>query len=147
MVDSKNNTRKNIYPIDDFEGIASHLRIIPSKSITGRDHYEVREAFTIEDKEGNQFSFPQYFSSNGGDIPLPFRMIVPCGGRALPAYLIHDWYCDKANRSGSYQYREIGDNYFYQHLRDCGYAKWRAKPMSIAVKKYGEYLKASGKLK
>ena len=140
-------TRKNFYKIDEFEAIASHLRFIPAKKILARPTFEVREAFTIEDKVNNQFSFPQYFSSDGGTIPWWARPMFPSAGRFLGAYLCHDTECDRATRSGLYKYREDADKLFYYHLRQCGAAKWRAKIMSFAVKRYGEMLKAKGELK
>ena len=145
---TKNDKANNrFYPIEDFVSIASHLTIIPAKSILSLDHYELRESICIIDKKEQEFCFPQYFSSDGGSIPWAVRVMFPPGGRALPAYIIHDYYCDKATRSGLYRYREIGDKQFYQHLRDCGYARWRAWPMSKAVIGYGKYMKLTGKLK
>ena len=135
------------YSISEYESIASHLRVIPAKGILDRDRYELRESVCIIDGNGQEYCLPQYFTSDGGTIAWWARPMFPSGGRAIPAYLIHDYYCDKATRSGKYYYRSIGDNQFYDHLRSCGYAKWRCWIMSKAVKRYGDILKAKGVLK
>jgi hypothetical protein len=135
------------YQLSDYELIGYCLRLKPSKSILGRDGYIVAEKFAIIDDEGNPHIFDVGFESDGGTIPWWLRTIVPSGGRFLPAYLIHDAGCEDANKLGAYSIRYEYDKDIYKNLRGCGAARWRARPISSAVKRYGELLKATGELK
>lgn len=72
--------------------------------------------------------------------------MFPSGGRAIGAFLVHDQGCDLANKIKAYVYRAVADGRFFRHLRECGYAKWRASLMTFAVMRYGEMLKAKGEL-
>ena len=93
------------------------------------------------------FTFKKGFTSDGGTIPYLFRCVFPPFDRYLGAVFIHDQFCELANKTGLYAPRKEGDSLFYDLLRECGIARWRAYPMSGAVKTYGKWLKMTGKLK
>jgi hypothetical protein len=135
------------FDLNQFENIGFYLRLKPSKSILGRDGYIVAQKFAIIDDREMKHIFEEGYESDGGTIPWWLRPMFPSGGRALPAYLIHDKGCDKANETGKSVHRQRADDDFYRNLRGCGYAKWRARLMSSAVNRYGELLKATGELK
>ena len=141
-------TNHPCYLIDDFiEYTEFHLAVKISKKKLARNGYVVTHPFTIKDKSGYEFYFENGFASDGGTIPWFLWPVLRYNGRALAAFLIHDLMCSEANKLKSYLIRKSGDGNFFRHLRDCGIAKWIAKSASKAVRKYGEYLKASGKLK
>ena len=134
------------YNLKDHELISFHLRLRTSDHILGRDGYIVADKFIIIDTVGNKHLFKEGFASDGGTVPWWLRPMFPSGGKALPAYLIHDQQCDMANKTKSYPIRGSADAGFYHNLRECTYSRWRARLMSQAVLKYGIYLKVSGKL-
>ena len=141
-------TNHPCYLIDDFiQHSHEHLTVGISLKKLERNQYHVYSPFYIKDKAGYEFFFDYDFISDGGSIPWFLWPFLRYNGRAMPAFLIHDAACNRANESGLYIYRGQGDGDFYRHLRDCGIAKWIAKSASKAVRKYGEYLKSSGKLK
>jgi len=107
---------------------------------------ELLENVKMISKHGT-FNFKKGFISDGGTIPYFLRSTFPPFDRWLGAVFIHDQFCDLATKTGLYAPRKEGDNLFYDLLRECGIARWRAYPMSVAVKSYGKYLLHSGKLK
>ena len=141
-------TNHPCYLIDDFiENTEFHLAVKISKKKLERNGYVVTHPFYIKDKHGLEYFFDIGFESDAGSIPWFLWPFLRYNGRAMPAFLIHDAACDRANSSGLYIYRAQGDGDFYRHLRDCGIANWIAKSASKAVFNYGLMLKSSGKLK
>ena len=141
-------TNHPCYLIDDFiKHSHEHLTVGISLKKLERNKYHVYSPFVIRDKAGFEFTFGYDFISDGGSIPWFLWPFLRYNGRAMPAFLIHDMHCDEANKAKSYLIRQTGDGNFFRHLRDCGIPKWIAKAASKAVFKYGEMLRASGKLK
>jgi hypothetical protein len=141
-------TNHPTYLIDDFiDNTEFHLVPILKRKKLARNQYKVSHPFIIEDKKGFPFFFDEGFVSDGGSIPWFLWPFLRYNGKAMPAFLIHDAYCDEATKEHSYLIRQIGDGNIYRHLRDCGVANWIAKSASKAVKNYGLMLKAKGDLK
>ncbi len=89
---------------------------------------------------------PKGFISDGASVPNFFHRVFPPFGMYLGAAFVHDWYCDAANTTGDYAYREFGDENFEHWVKQCGVRSIRAKPMAASVISYGKYLKLRGKL-
>ena len=77
---------------------------------------------------------PKNFEFDGASIPRGLDWFAHRYGLALPAALLHDFFCVRAEVSGYPKLRPLGDRIFYEHLRQLGVKKWRAKVMYYAVR-------------
>ena len=134
----------NEYEIKDFRPL---MRLADGDMSTVKlPRYEIMEDCKIL-SEQSIYVINKGFITDAATVPFMFRQVFPAMNKHFGAAVAHDYYCGIANASGLYSYREKADNEFYGNLIECGTNKVRAKLMSFAVKRYGEYLKSTGKLK
>lgn len=136
------------YNLPEFRANSDdHLAVILTRGWMKRNEYRVYSPFYLEDKHGNLYFFDIGFISDGGTIPIWLSPILRYNGKGMAAFLIHDLACQRANDSGMYVYRSIGDAELDNHLIECGVYKFIAKIADRVVTKYGLMLKAKGDLK
>ena len=136
------------YNLKDFRANShKHLAVIITKGWMKRNKYAVYSPFTLVDEDGYEFHFDAGFISDGGTLPVWFAPILRYNGKGMAAFLVHDKQCNRAEESGMFAIRAIGDADLRRHLIQCGVNKTIAKWAGSAVKKRGEYLRAIGELK
>jgi len=82
---------------------------------------------------------PVGYRTNGADIPrVVWSYIPPNWGDALPAVIVHDFMCDRAETIGDY---EKADRYFKEILEILKVKKSKAEIMYRAVSLYTKYVR------
>lgn len=134
------------FPINKFNPDCQLLT--PSKNFKAL-RFKLLDSVTVWDNENKYIIvvLPKGFISNGADTPRLFQPIFPPYGVYLGAAFIHDWFCDRAKKTGLYEYRQEGDESFEEWVRMCGVGRFRAKVMGKSVIARGKYLKLRGRLK
>lgn len=136
------------YKLNEFrENSHKHLAVILTDKWMARNRYTVYKPFWLEDRYHNMYFFEGAFVSDGGTFPIWLAPFLRYNGKGMAAFLCHDQFCYRANDSGMYSWRTIGDHALAGHLIECGVNRWIAKKAGSAVKRYGELLKARGELK
>jgi hypothetical protein len=136
------------YQISDFrKNSDKHLAVIISKGWMQPNNYRVYKAFYLQDHHGTKYFFDVGFVSDGGSFPIWLSPFLRYNGKGMAGFLIHDLECNRANDSGLYAYRAIGDSNLSGHLLECDVYEFAAKGAGSAVKRFGEHLKRTGKLK
>ena len=106
-----------------MEDIYSRFKVSPTKT---------NKYILIEDFEYRGYIYPRLYITNGGNIPRLFwSIILPFAPRLLPAYLVHDYWCDRG------EYKKA-DRLFQKILKDLGVSRWKRVVMVRAVKLYHE---------
>jgi len=138
--------RKKIkeYEIKHFKPL---MRLAPGKLGTIKlPKYIIEEECNILSEVG-VYPIPKGFQTDAASVPFLARLVIPSMSMHFGAVVVHDYYCRLASLHRLYAYRKKADDEFYDNLIECGTNKIRAKIMSFAVKKRGEYLRAIGELK
>jgi hypothetical protein len=65
-----------------------------------------------------EFTIKAGFKTDGATIPWIFRRWFPSIAAYTPAAIVHDVYCEEANREKSYEIRRAGDEMFYMNMVD-----------------------------
>mgnify|MGYP003658174236 CR=1 FL=1 len=137
-----------VYKVSDFINHSDkHLAVIISRGWMKPNNYRVYKDFYLSDHRSNEYFFDVGFVSDGGTFPIWLSPFLRYNGKGMAAFLIHDLWCYQANKSGMYHERAHGDSMLRGHLEDCHVSEFLAKAAGSSVKRYGEYLKSSGKLK
>ena len=137
------NTHAPEYPIEFFTPLG---RLVPSKNTRGGSGFLVEEDCYIKFGDSRLFIKKGFFT-DGATSHWLLRPSFPGLAKYFGATTVHDIYCNKANESGLYSARSLGDRMFYENLRICGVGRIRARLMSAGVTKWGKYLRRIGKLK
>ena len=136
---------KQLLKLDEFY---PRCIALPPKKAYRPLRLELLNPIDVYDESNNHIvTLPQGFISDGASVPNFFHRVFPPFGMYLGAAFVHDYWCEQANKTGEYHYREWGDQHFKEWAMQCGVRSYRATPMASSVITYGKYLKLTGKLK
>ena len=106
------------------------------KAVLQRDFHYI-------DQDGIKYTAPAGMPTDGGSIPVFFYRTIspPFASPFLPAYIIHDFYCDRARHlweegdiDGAKKLRKEADQLFREMLLHLGCPKWKAWVMYRGVR-------------